>query len=394
MPPLYHCQQNGPAAESAWTHWDTVPAFGTGSGFGANPGADLAALAAHPDGRMRVVKVAGPADRASTPGFGVLDSVQGGPGAAWSPWAALPGEDLAGFQPLNLALALAAHTDGRMHVVVAAGDYDHPQLMHCEQNAAGAGEGWTDWQYLSAGGQEARVVALACHPDGRMHAVMAGTDNQLWHNEQTQEQPGPQGLWSGWYYLSGLGQKAKLVTLACHPDGRMHAVMVGLDNQVWHNEQTEFRVSAPWTGWRYLSGLGTKATALALACHPNGRMHAVMAGMDNQVWHNEQNGSTLNATWTGWRELSGHGTKAIMVALAPHPDGRMHAVMAGTDNQLWHNYQTTPNTGDPWKGWQELSRPGDEATGILALAVDAYQRMHALMGDKTINIGPPVPAGP
>ena len=68
------------------------------------------------------------------------------------------------------------------------------------------------------------------------------------------------------------------MALAAHPDGRMHAVMAGLDNQVWHNEQTGAGVSAPWTGWHVLSQLGNKAQILALACHPDGRMHAVMAG--------------------------------------------------------------------------------------------------------------------
>jgi hypothetical protein len=59
----------------------------------------------------------------------------------------------------------------------------------------------------------------------------------------------------------------------------MHAVMTGIDDlQVWHNEHTAAGVSAPWTGWHMLSQAENKALLLALAAHPDGRMHAVMAG--------------------------------------------------------------------------------------------------------------------
>jgi hypothetical protein len=38
----------------------------------------------------------------------------------------------------------------------------------------------------------------------------------------------------------------------------------GLDNQVWHNEQTAEGVSAPWIGRHHSSVLGNKAQVLAL----------------------------------------------------------------------------------------------------------------------------------
>jgi hypothetical protein len=68
----------------------------------------------------------------------------------------------------------------------------------------------------------------------------------------------------------------------------------------------------------------------------------------------------------------------------------MHAVMAGTDTQLWHNCQAKPQVPDLWAGRKMLSNPVTEATGLLALAAGADGRMDALMGDKTLNIGSPV----
>jgi hypothetical protein len=77
--------------------------------------------------------------------------------------------------------------------------------------------------------------------------------------------------------------------------------MVG---QLFHNEQTAANVSAAWTGWNFLSQAGDEATALALAAHPDERMHAVMAGLDSQVRHNEQTAVGVSAAWTGWNLLS------------------------------------------------------------------------------------------
>jgi hypothetical protein len=150
---------------------------------------------------------------------------------------------------------------------------------------------------------------------------------QLWHNEQAAPQVG--ASWTNWHYLSNQGNQAKVVQLAAHPDGRVHAVMAGLDNQIWHDEQTGTGVSAPWTDWHVLSNPGNMALQLALAAHPDGRMHAVMAGIDNQIWHNEQTGTGVSAPWTDWHVLSQPGNKASLLALAAHPDGRMHAVMTG-----------------------------------------------------------------
>ena len=121
-----------------------------------------------------------------------------------------------------------------------------------------------------------RTPSVVRGPDAAGTPLSPTVTRQLWHNEQTGA--GVSAPWTGWHVLSQPGNKALVVALAAHPDGRMHAVMTGLDNQVWHNEQTAVGVSAPWTGWHYLSASGNKALVVALACHPDGRMHAVMAG--------------------------------------------------------------------------------------------------------------------
>ena len=351
---VWHNEQTAVGVSAPWTGWHYLSSPGNA--------ANAVQLAAHPDGRMHAV-MAGLDNQVWH-----NEQTAVGVSAPWTGWHYLSASG-------NKAriLALACHSDGRMHAVMAGLDN---QVWHNEQTAVGVSAPWTGWHYLSASGNKARILALACRPDGRMHAVMAGLDNQVWHNEQTAV--GVSAPWTGWHYLSSPGNAANAVQLAAHPDGRMHAVMAGLDNQVWHNEQTAVGVSAPWTGWHYLSASGNKARILALACRPDGRMHAVMAGLDNQVWHNEQTAVGVSAPWTGWHYLSSPGNAANAVQLAAHPDGRVHAVMAGLDNQVWHNEQTAVGVSAPWTGWHYLSAPGNKAR-ILALACHPDGRMHAVM---------------
>ena len=116
----------------------------------------------------------------------------------------------------------------------------------------------------------------------RFDPQRAGLLDQLWHNGQTSTGVG--ALWTDWSFFTRPANKAKHVSVATHPDGRMHAVMVGLDDQVWHNEQKAVGVSAAWTGWGVLSSTGDKAKGLAVACDGAGRLHAFAIGIGRSPW--------------------------------------------------------------------------------------------------------------
>jgi hypothetical protein len=364
---VWHNEQTSSAAGAPWTDWHVLSSLGDDAKY-------QLALAAHPDGRMHAVAPSGALQLRHNEQTGSQSS------APWTSWHDLSAEGELGLN----GLALATHPDGRMHALMAG--YDN-QLWHNEQTQTSTSAPWTDWHYLSSPGQKAIKldganggVALAGHPDGRMHALMVGLDHQIWHNEQVRAGLG--APWTDWHYLSELGQEATQISIACHPDGRMHAVMAGMDKQIWHNEQTQAGVSAPWTGWHFLSDRGNKANRIALAVHPDGRMHSVMIGIDQQIWHNEQIRAGASAPWTDWHYLSEKGQTAAEVVVACHPDGRLHAVMADLDAQVWHNEQTENGLSAPWSGWHYLSNAGDTAT-LLALAVHRDGRMHALMaGDN------------
>jgi hypothetical protein len=88
--------------------------------------------------------------------------------------------------------------------------------------------------------------------------------------------------------------------------------------------------------WHSLSGgifdpvVGTNA---------DGRMEVFVRGTDNALWHIWQ--TAPNNGWSGWATLSGG---LIGGPVAWHnADGRLEVFVKGLDNALWHTWQSTPN---------------------------------------------------
>jgi hypothetical protein len=83
---------------------------------------------------------------------------------------------------------------------------------------------------------------------------------------------------------------------------------------------------------------------------------AVMTEFERLAWHNEQTAANLSAPWTDWHELSDVTSRGSTLALAAHPDGRVHAVMAGTDRLLLEPDRIVITSGIPdIEGWVEIA---------------------------------------
>ena len=54
--------------------------------------------------------------------------------------------------------------------------------------------------------------------------------------------------------------------------------------------------------------------------------------------------------WSGWASLGGEITSSPVVT--SDADGRLEVFARGTDNALWHMWQTAPNNG--WSSWASL----------------------------------------
>jgi hypothetical protein len=69
--------------------------------------------------------------------------------------------------------------------------------------------------------------------------------------------------------------------------------------------------------------------------------------------------------WSGWSSLG--GTITSDPAVAVNSDGRLEVFARGTDDALWHIWQTAPHAG-PWSGWSSLG--GTLFTPVVYLGLD------------------------
>lgn len=79
----------------------------------------------------------------------------------------------------------------------------------------------------------------------------------------------------------------------------------------------------------------------------DGRLEVFARGSDQALWHTWQ--TTPGGSWSGWRSEGGW---IDLLNVARSADGRLEVFARGSDKALWHNWQTTPNGG--WSGWNSL----------------------------------------
>ncbi|TIN97543.1 MAG: hypothetical protein E5Y06_04685 [Mesorhizobium sp.] len=102
----------------------------------------------------------------------------------------------------------------------------------------------------------------------------------------------------------------------------------------------------PSSGWQPMGGkLTTEAVA---GNNKDGRIEVFARGTDNALWHIWQ--TAPNNGWGGWASLGGIITSTP--AVISNADGRLEAFARGADGALWHIWQTAPSSG--WSGWASL----------------------------------------
>ena len=69
--------------------------------------------------------------------------------------------------------------------------------------------------------------------DGRLEAIIIGLDDQAFRSQQTGA-----GRWKPWTFHGAEGNKAKDLVVGRRGDGRLEALLIGLDDHVWGTSQT------------------------------------------------------------------------------------------------------------------------------------------------------------
>jgi acylphosphatase len=150
-------------------------------------------------------------------------------------------------------------------------------------------------------------VVSAQNDDGSLEVFVIGTDDMLWHVQQTV----PNGSWGGWAKFPDL--KIKQIAVAQNADGRLEVLEVfAIDenNSVWHS--TQKTPNGDWENWSSLNG---KSEQIQVGKNTDGSLEVFAIGVDKMLWHVQQ--TVPNGSWGGWAKFPDLKIKQIAVAKIP-----------------------------------------------------------------------------
>jgi hypothetical protein len=98
--------------------------------------------------------------------------------------------------------------------------------------------------------------------------------------------------------------------------------------------------------WRGEFPLGGSGDGLAVGANADGRLELFYVGTNSNLYHNWQTAPN-SLFWAGEVHFAGNSAKQI--AVARNADGRQEIFYVGTNNDLYHNWQTAPNS-EVWAG--------------------------------------------
>ena len=105
-------------------------------------------------------------------------------------------------------------------------------------------------------------------------------------------------------------------------------------------------IALPATGFQSLGGALT--SRVAVGRNKDGRLEAFALGTDNALWHIWQ--TAPNNGWSGWASLG--GSLVGEPSVVSNADGRIEVFARGANNALLHIWQTAPDNG--WSNWASL----------------------------------------
>jgi acylphosphatase len=98
-------------------------------------------------------------------------------------------------------------------------------------------------------------------------------------------------------------------------------------------------------GWDSLGGVIT--SRIAVGSNKDGRLEIFARGTDNALWHRWQ--TAPNSGWSNWGSLGGQITSNPTVIA--NADGRLEVFVRGSDGAVWHIWQLS---GGGWSSWASL----------------------------------------
>ncbi len=146
--------------------------------------------------------------------------------------------------------------------------------------------------------------------------------------------------------------------VAVDSGGELNVFCIADDGALWTIRQ----ISSGWSTWQSLGG---KVDRLAIGTNADSRLEVFARGSDNALWHIWQ--TSPSGVWSPWDSLGG---QIDLLAVGSNQDGRLEVfATSAQDKSLWHIWQVAPNNG--WSGWSPLGGQID----LLAVANDKDGRL-------------------
>ncbi len=202
---------------------------------------------------------------------------------------------------------------------------------------------WSDAYGLSGlyplGGLTSSAPALARSADGRLDALVTGTNGTLYVSGR----PAGASSWSTWAPVPGVAVRGR-PGAAYWPDGTLHVFSIGSDDALWHTWRT---AAGQWVGWESLGGVVAPDAGASVATASDRSLWISVRGTDGRTWVKAwAPGRGWQVGWTGLGGAS-IGDPAIAV------DGSSQlpsVLVRGTDDIAW----TQEITAAGPQGWRSL----------------------------------------
>lgn len=221
--------------------------------------------------------------------------------------------------------------------------------------------------------------------DGRLEVFVLGTDNKFYSRRQNAV---GSDIWSDWQLL---GPSSSLPTFAVsrNLNGRIQIFFRGTDNAVRYITQTAAN-STTWTAETLLGAPVTSSGSFipsepSVGINSDGRLEVFVRGSDNALYHKYQT-APGSSSWSNWISRGGVLTSAPFVAY--HLNKRFDVFVRGADSAVHHITQTMPN-GLTWSAWENLGGQvrADHAyvTPVAMLTPNGHLQVFVRWADDTLR---------
>ncbi len=281
----------------------------------------------------------------------------------WSAWSSV-----GGLLDQRTATRVGAR-NGQFHALARAND---GAVYHSQWG----GSAWGSIRRVggTSGFAAAGRMGLAADGAGALHAVIRGTNSNIYHARIE-----PNGKIGGWSRIGGAGSRGRDVTVVADNPGVIHVMVVGMDGSLYWNRYRSGGWNSSWTRVGPAGSHGTKPT---LAAGRSGDVLATIIGGNSLVYANKLD---PGKSWRGgWEKVGSSQGSGIDVTATASPGGFIVAASRTTGANIWHTRGTIGN----WGVWSRVGSSADGGSQPAAITVndDVILAIRGKSGQMLYNV--------